>query len=109
MQRKQFSKLTGATGAFTVIGGVSQLLQSYNGNNKTNIQNNIKIIAGDFNTPLPSPPLFDLKNNTSFEAKQTEVEIIKGKKTNVYGYYDDMLGKTFLVNKGDDINLRFTN
>lgn len=109
MKRKEFIKLTGVTSAFTVIGGVSWLLQSCNRDNNTSTRNSIKIMEGDFNTPLPSPPVFDLKNNTSFEAKQTEVEILKGKKTNVYGYYDGMLGKTFIVNKGDDINLQFTN
>lgn len=110
MQRKQFIKLTGATGTFTAIGGFAWLLQSCNEQNKNGMGSNIiRIIEGDFVTALPSPPLFDLKSTTAFEAKQTSVEILKGKKTNVYGYYDGMLGKTFIVNKGDNINLRFTN
>jgi FtsP/CotA-like multicopper oxidase with cupredoxin domain len=110
MKRKQFIKLTGATGTFTMLGGAAWLLQSCTGQNKNGMHNNgIKIIEGDFSTALPSPPLFDLKSTTAFEAKQTPVEILKGKKTNVYGYYDGMLGKTFIVNKGDDINLQFTN
>ena len=110
MQRKQFIKLTGATGTFTMLGGAAWLLQSCNEQNKNGLRSNsIKIIEGDFGTALPSPPLFDLKSTTAFEAKQTSVEILKGKKTNVYGYYDGMLGKTFIVNKGDDINLQFTN
>jgi len=110
MRRIQFIKLTGATGAFTFIGGAAWLLQSCNEQNKNRMRGkSIKIIEGDFSTELPSPPLFDLKSTTSFEAKQTPVEILKGKKTNVYGYYDDMLGKTFIVNKGDNINLQFTN
>ena len=110
MKRKQFITLTGATSAFTVIGGTAWLLQSCNRQNKNNMHGNgIKIMEGDFGTALPSPPLFDLKNITAFEAKRTPVEILKGKKTNVYGYYDGMLGKTFVVNKGDDINLQFTN
>ena len=110
MKRKQFIKLTGATGAFTLAGGGAWLLQSCNEQNKNDMAaNDIKIIEGAFTTPLPSPPLFNLKNTSAFEAKQTLVEILKGKKTNVYGYYDGMLGKTFIVNKGDDINLQFTN
>ncbi len=110
MQRKNFIKLTGATGFLTVLGGTAWLLQSCNGQKSRNIfANSIKIIQGDFLTPLPSPPAFDLKNTIAFEAKQTPVEILKGKKTNVYGYYDGMLGKTFVVNKGDVINLQFTN
>ncbi len=110
MKRKQFIKLTGATGTCTMLGGAAWLLQSCNGQNKNGMRSNtIKIIEGDFGTALPSPPLFDLKSTTSFKAKQTPVEILKGKKTNVYGYYDGMLGKTFIVNKGDDINLQFTN
>jgi blue copper oxidase len=109
MKRKQFIKLTGATGAFTVIGGAAWLLQSCNGQNKNDMHNNgIRIMEGDFATPLPSPPFFDLKNSTAFEAKQTEVEILKGKKTNVYGYYDGILGKTFVVNNGAFNNLQFT-
>ena len=110
MKRKQFIKLTGATGTFTMLGGAAWLLQSCNEQNKNAMAaNDIKIIEGAFTTPLPSPPLFNLKNTSAFEAKQTLVEILKGKKTNVYGYYDGMLGKTFIVNKGDDINLQFTN
>ena len=110
MKRKQFIKLTGATGTFTMLGGAAWLLQSCNEQNKGDMHSkSIKIIEGDFGTALPSPPLFDLKSTTAFEAKQTPVEILKGKKTNVYGYYDGMLGKTFIVNKGDDINLQFTN
>ena len=110
MKRKQFIKLTGATGTFTLVGGAAWLLQSCNGQNKNVMHNKgIKIMEGDFDTALPSPPLFDLKNTKAFEAKQTLVEILKGKKTNVYGYYDGMLGKTFIVNRGDDINLQFTN
>ena len=111
MQRKQFIKITGATGAFTLLGGTSWLLQSCNNeqNKKDMLSNGLKMIEGDFNTPLPAPPLFDLKNTKSFEAKQTQVEILKGKKTNVYGYYEGMLGKTYVVNNGDVINLQFTN
>ncbi len=110
MQRKNFIKLTGASGVFTLLGGTAWLLQSCNGQNKMEMPaNNIKMMEGDFSTPLPSPPAFDLKNTTAFEARQTQVDILKEKKTNVYGYYDGMLGKTFVVNKGDVINLQFTN
>ncbi|MCY7423272.1 MAG: multicopper oxidase domain-containing protein [Chitinophagaceae bacterium] len=110
MQRKKFIKLTGATGVFTMFGGTAWLLQSCNGQNNMDMSaNSIKIMQGYFSTPLPSPPAFDLKNTTAFETKQTQVEILKGKKTNVYGYYDGVLGKTFVVNKGDVINLQFTN
>jgi len=93
-----------------LFGGTVWLLQSCIEQNKTDMTTNgIKIMEGDFQTPLPSPPAFDLKNTTAFEAKQTQVAILKGKKTNVYGYYDGMLGKTFVLNKGDVINLKFTN
>ena len=62
MQRKQFIKLTGATGTFTMLGGTAWLLQSCTGQNKNGMHNNaIKIMEGDFATALPSPPLFDLK------------------------------------------------
>ena len=110
MQRKNFIKLTGATGVFTMFGCTAWLLQSCKGQNNMEMSaNGIKIIEGDFVTALPVPPLFDLKNTPAFEAKRTQVEILKGKKTNVYGYYDGILGKTFVVNKGDVINLQFTN
>ena len=111
MKRKQFIKITGATGAFTLLGGTSWLLQSCSNeqNKKAMSSNSLKMIEGDFKTPLPAPPLFDLKTTKSFEAKQTPVEILKGKKTNVHGYYEGMLGKTFIVNNGDVINLQFTN
>ena len=110
MKRKQFIKLTGATGTFTMLGGASWLMQSCNQQNESDVVGQgVRIIKGDFATPLPSPPLFDLKNTYAFETKQTQVEILKGKKTTVYGYYDGMLGKTFVVNKGDMIDLQFTN
>ena len=49
MKRKQFIKLTGATGTFTMLGGAAWLLQSCNGQNKNSMHNNgIKIIEGEF-------------------------------------------------------------
>lgn len=54
MQRKQFIKLTGATGTFTAIGGFAWLLQSCNEQNKNGMGSNIiRIIEGDFVTALP--------------------------------------------------------
>ena len=40
MKRKQFIKLTGATGTFTMLGGAAWLLQSCNGQNKNSMHNN---------------------------------------------------------------------
>ena len=109
MQRKQFIKLTGATGTFAMLGGTAWLLQSCNGPAKKGEPATEIKMDDIFITPLPAPPVFDLKNTTAFEAKKTQVEILKGKKTTVSGYYDGMLGKTFIVNNGDAINLKFTN
>ena len=109
MQRKKFIKLTGAAGTFTMLGGTAWLLQSCNGPIKKDVPAGDMKMDDVFTTPLPAPPVFDLKNATGFEAKKTQVEILKGKKTTVSGYYDGMLGKTFIVNKGEAINLKFTN
>ena len=109
MQRKKFIKLTGATATFTMVGGTAWLLQSCNGSAKKDIPAGDIKMDNIFITPLPAPPVFDLKNTTAFEAKKTQVEILKGKKTTVSGYYDGMLGKTFIINKGEAINLKFTN
>ena len=109
MQRNQFIKLTGATATFTILGGTAWLLQSCNGPGKKDVPAEDIKMDNIFITPLPAPPVFDLKNTTAFEAKKTQVEILKGKKTTVSGYYDGMLGKTFIVNNGDAINLKFTN
>lgn len=109
MQRKQFIKLTGATSAFTMSGGAAWLLQSCNGQNKNDMPaNDIKIIESDFTGALPSPPLMDLAAG-EFAATASSAEILKGKKTEVYGYYEGILGKTIVLNKGDKLNLNFKN
>jgi blue copper oxidase len=110
MKRNQFLKLTGVGSAFTLIGGISWLMQSCNRQNKVSaMAQSLKVNNGSFDTLLPSPPLFDLKNIAPFETKELQIEILKGKKTGVYGYYDGILGRTFEVKTGDSINLQFIN
>lgn len=107
MDRKTFLKLTGGAGVFTLIGGTGWLLQSCSTETeKKNVVTppRIQIIEGDFTTALPSPPLLDLAAG-EFAAMASSVEILKGKKTEVYGYYEGILGKTIVVNKGDRLKL----
>ncbi len=112
MKRKDFIKMTGTTSAFVALGGVSWLLESSNSNklfqNMQPSASGSPVREGNFTNVLMPMQYFDLQKD-AFTAQQATIEILKGKKSNVWGYHNGILGKPFQFNKGDNVDILFTN
>lgn len=111
MKRKDFLKITGTASTLMGLGGISWLVDAQtNSAVAGTVNRQEKIIEGAFTNPLYIIPDFDLKTEKEFKASPVKKEIIPNGKADVFGYHPEgLLGKSIVVNRGDNIDLHFTN
>lgn len=108
MNRKKFIQLSVNATAFTLLGGVTWLLEGCKKKTMSAVKS-ISVRQGGFDQALPLPPLLDGSKSINFIAKKNIVQIIKGKNSIVLGYGDEFLFPVIKVSKGQTLNINFTN
>lgn len=110
MNRHQFLRTLGLG---TVVSmGVPALLTGCNSHDMSGMHANgnptgLSVNEQPFTTPLRFPET--LTTTTSLQARSTTESILGGKAATVLGYRDGILGPTYRIMSGTDINLRFQN
>ena len=67
------------------------------------------IIEGPFEEPLAVPPVVAGSTYPTLVAQETDVALLNGRRTKVYGYHAGLLGPTITVNTGDTVRVRLEN
>lgn len=116
MKRKDFLRVAGFTGAFSVFAGFGWLTQgcrTKSGDSPMHPSapdgSNPGKRDGAFRTPLFIAPMTAATSGPSFQSKILQTALIQGKTGEVYGYRDGILGPTFTAKSGERARFAFSN
>ncbi len=67
------------------------------------------VIEGPFEEPLAVPPVVAGSTYPTLVAQETDVALLGGRRTQVYGYHAGLLGPTITANTGETVRVRLEN